>query len=492
MKKQKHDGGFVAMSVGAGLLIVLVMASLAARYMGDYLKSREWQVVAMQTNRFTQAVSSYVGKFYPTVLASATTTTPAVVTTQMLKNTGLLPASFSETNSYGQQYQAMIVRNQQNQELLQGMVVSRGGHAMPFTALSQISKDITAGFGGYVEDGQTAVGAMRSWRIPLSSYGTSTGRGHLAVMLSTDDLSGAREDGDRLYRFQVNGRPDLNKMHTAIDMGGNNLNSVGTVTASNVAGQNGNFGVSLVSNGPITAGGDIRSTGGWIVTRSGKGWMDETHGGGLYMSDNDWLRILNNKGFYTGGEIRGGKIRSDGDVSAGGILTLDKINVASTACPVNGAISRDTAGATLSCQSGIWSSYRLNFNIQTFNVGKNVRNQYIGVHAYCAFLIHIIEWWQTGEAPGTFRLDIGVQDQGITEDTYLELERLISDAKPCSRHMIGMSINLQTSGPHWVGAASYLGEEITIYPYINETIISGGTAHEGGAVHVIDTMRVNP
>ncbi|MCG2901928.1 phage tail protein I, partial [Escherichia coli] len=37
-----------------------------------------------------------------------------------------------------------------------------------------------------------------------------------------------------------------------------------------------------------------------------------------------------------------------------------------------------------------------------------------------------------------------------------------------------------------------LGEEITISPYINETMISGGTAHEGGAVHVIDTMRVNP
>ncbi|EEH2312692.1 shufflon system plasmid conjugative transfer pilus tip adhesin PilV, partial [Salmonella enterica] len=117
MKKQKHDGGFVAMSVGAGLLIVLVMASMAARYMGDYLKSREWQVVAMQTNRFTQAASSYVGRYYPTVLASATTTKPVVVTSQMLKNTGLLPASFSETNSYGQQYQAMIVRNQQNQEL---------------------------------------------------------------------------------------------------------------------------------------------------------------------------------------------------------------------------------------------------------------------------------------------------------------------------------------------------------------------------------------
>lgn len=26
------------------------------------------------------------------------------------------------------------------------------------------------------------------------------------------------------------------------------------------------------------------------------------------------------------------------------------------------------------------------------------------------FLIRIIEWWQTGETPGTFRTDIGVQD----------------------------------------------------------------------------------
>lgn len=62
------------------------------------------------------------------------------------------------------------------------------------------------------------------------------------------------------------------------------------------------------------------------------------------------------------------------------------------------------------------------------------------------FLIRIIEWWQTGEVPGTFRLDIGVQDQGITEETYLELERLIGDAKPCSRHLIGMSINRRRAG----------------------------------------------
>lgn len=47
------------------------------------------------------------------------------------------------------------------------------------------------------------------------------------------------------------------------------------------------------------------------------------------------------------------------------------------------------------------------------------------------FLSRIIEWWQTGETTGTFRLDIGVQDQGITEETYLELERLISHVAAC-------------------------------------------------------------
>lgn len=108
------------------------------------------------------------------------------------------------------------------------------------------------------------------------------------------------------------------------------------------------------------------------------------------------------------------------------------------------------------------------------------------------FLIRVLEWWQSGEQPGTFRLDIGVQDQGITEESYLELERLISDAKPCSRHLVGMSINLQTAGPAYVGATSYIGEEITVYPYFAETIISGGAIYDGAAVHIADTMRVNP
>lgn len=108
------------------------------------------------------------------------------------------------------------------------------------------------------------------------------------------------------------------------------------------------------------------------------------------------------------------------------------------------------------------------------------------------YLIKVIEWWKTNETPGTFRLDVGVLETGITEEMYQELERLIDDAKPCSRHLIGLSINLDVNGTIPISAASYDGDEMTIYPYLPETITVSGQGYCGGVVHLIDDMRVNP
>ncbi|EAP0956741.1 shufflon system plasmid conjugative transfer pilus tip adhesin PilV [Salmonella enterica] len=353
MKRERRitgpDSGFAMMSVAVALLIVMIMATMASGYMSDYLKSRQWQLMAAQTNRFTQAVESYAGRYYTNALASATTTRPVTITAQMLKNTGFLPAGFRETNSNGQQLKALLIRNARHEEVLQGLVITSGGQPLPYKALRQISLDISSGLGGYIRDGRTATGAMNSWTVPLAGFGTSGGNGHIAVLLSPETLTGAREDSDRLYRFQVNGRPELNKMHTSIDMGGNNLNSAGVVN-----GRYGNFDVSVVSNGPVTAGGDIRSTGGWIISRHGRGWMDESHGGGFYMTDNEWIRSLNNKSIYTGGQLKGGSVRSESDLSAGGVLKLDQTSYAGTWCSQTGAISHDASGGILLCQSGRW------------------------------------------------------------------------------------------------------------------------------------------
>ncbi|MHC2597788.1 phage tail P2-like protein [Kluyvera sp. 1366] len=107
------------------------------------------------------------------------------------------------------------------------------------------------------------------------------------------------------------------------------------------------------------------------------------------------------------------------------------------------------------------------------------------------YLIRVIEWWKTNETPGTFRLDVGVLDTGITEEMYNELERLITDAKPCSRHLIGLSINLDANGAIPVAVASYSGDELTVYPYTPELISVGGPVYSGAAVHLIDLTEVS-
>ncbi|WP_088167616.1 shufflon system plasmid conjugative transfer pilus tip adhesin PilV [Escherichia coli] len=393
---KKYDRGWASLETGAALLIVMLLIAWGAGIWQDYIQTKGWQTEARLVSNWTSAARSYIGKNYTTLQGSSTTTTPAVITTTMLKNTGFLSSGFTETNSEGQRLQAYVVRNAQNPELLQAMVVSSGGTPYPVKALIQMAKDITTGLGGYIQDGKTATGALRSWSVALSNYGAKSGNGHIAVLLSTDELSGAAEDTDRLYRFQVNGRPDLNKMHTAIDMGSNNLNNVGAVNAQtgnfsgNVNGVNGTFSGQVKGNSGnfdvnVTAGGDIRSNNGWLITRNSKGWLNETHGGGFYMSDGSWVRSVNNKGIYTGGQGKGGNVRADGRLYTGEYLQLERTAVAGASCSPNGLVGRDNTGAILSCQSGTWGAPKIQFTTQTYNIAKNTRNLRLGVHAYCSW-----------------------------------------------------------------------------------------------------------
>ena len=110
------------------------------------------------------------------------------------------------------------------------------------------------------------------------------------------------------------------------------------------------------------------------------------------------------------------------------------------------------------------------------------------------YLIRVLHWYQEFPAatPGTFKLDIGVLDTGITEQMYAELERLIDDAKPLTRHLTGLAISMETRGPLYLGATCYLGDELTIYPYSPEAIEIRGQQWSGGITHTIDTMTIQP
>lgn len=74
------------------------------------------------------------------------------------------------------------------------------------------------------------------------------------------------------------------------------------------------------------------------------------------------------------------------------------------------------------------------------------------------------EWFDVGDTPGTFRLEVDVNDAGLTPKTLDELNRLIGDAKPVSRHLAQMTIATSSHGYAWAGVAVIDGEVTTVYP----------------------------
>ncbi|UNF63650.1 phage tail protein I [Klebsiella michiganensis] len=76
----------------------------------------------------------------------------------------------------------------------------------------------------------------------------------------------------------------------------------------------------------------------------------------------------------------------------------------------------------------------------------------------------IEEWWEVADPAGTFRLEVDLNDIGITEPMVAELERIIGDAKPVSRHISSLTLSASTRGPVSTGLALFEGDIISVYP----------------------------
>ncbi|EPH2673557.1 TPA: phage tail protein I [Klebsiella pneumoniae] len=93
------------------------------------------------------------------------------------------------------------------------------------------------------------------------------------------------------------------------------------------------------------------------------------------------------------------------------------------------------------------------------------------------------EWWEVADPAGTFRLEIDLNEIGITEPMIAELERIIGDAKPVSRHMAQITLATGSQGIAWAGAVTVDGESVTVYPQEytpDDSIYYDGEAHFDG------------
>lgn len=80
------------------------------------------------------------------------------------------------------------------------------------------------------------------------------------------------------------------------------------------------------------------------------------------------------------------------------------------------------------------------------------------------FSMSIAEWWEVADPRGTFRLTIDVNDVGITDEIVRELERLIGDARPVSRHIAQLNIATTVTGVIYSAVTVHDGDIVTIYP----------------------------
>jgi phage tail P2-like protein len=108
------------------------------------------------------------------------------------------------------------------------------------------------------------------------------------------------------------------------------------------------------------------------------------------------------------------------------------------------------------------------------------------------YLIRIVEWWQT-DPPGprgTFELEIGTLESGITEELYDALVLFIEDAKPASRHITRLDISLDTRLPAVYGCALTDGDVLDIYPWQPADIDIHVSAYQAVTDHTIDILDV--
>lgn len=273
------------------MLLVIPLMWLTTTYLMRAAAAETNRAAAHHQALMRQAVERYQKQNYATIL-NASAGGPVQITVPMLRATGALPLSVADTNSHGQAYAAAARRAVQNgQPVLETLLVTTGGNVIGEMDLRSIA-GMSDG-GGFISSVRPGVvqGASGSYETDLASFGLAPGGGHVATALFFNE-AGAIDD--YLYRNAVAGQPEVNRMNTSIDMGKNDV-----LNARNIGAD------WIMSNGEIRASSAFR--------------LQDANGvfnGGWYMADNTWLRSIDNKNIYTGGEVQAGQINSQGQVFA--------------------------------------------------------------------------------------------------------------------------------------------------------------------------------
>lgn len=319
-RRQCRQSGFTLLEVLIVMVVVSMLLSQAADWYMQYNDQQVAKVVSTQHQQVDKAAAAYIKKNYTTLMAG---TLPATKDIDVLRTEGFLPDySFdcSTTpcklrNAYSQEYKLVIRKagTGPNQRL-EALVLTFGGQTLGKGDMIRVARNLGAS-GGYVEAGG-AVGSMQGWAIPnlASAFGAgaNVGDGHLASAIYFVD---GTQSSDYLYRNAVPGKPELNRMGTALDMGGNSITAADQVKAKRGEFSRDGAGPCCGDTGTISLSENTSVTGKSASISLHNGGVSE---GGIELAKSGQRRIrfFDNQGVTMGIEATGGITSNTGNVTA--------------------------------------------------------------------------------------------------------------------------------------------------------------------------------
>jgi prepilin-type N-terminal cleavage/methylation domain-containing protein len=233
-------GGYKRPNKGFSLiemLLVLALISVAITYqLRDVQRTTDALAntrIAAHQREVSRAAKNYIKANWAAILASATSSVPAVITVQQLVTANFLPSGFSTTNVAAQTACVQVL--QPTAGSLNAVVLTEGA-ALQRGRMIDVALQLGAE-GGYVDPDQAsplrALGAARTFDFALTAFtttscsGTPVAAGNLVSRLFFSDVA---LPPPYLYNVPVAGQPGANTMTTNLNMGGNDITNINTIS----------------------------------------------------------------------------------------------------------------------------------------------------------------------------------------------------------------------------------------------------------------------
>jgi hypothetical protein len=153
------------------------------------------------------------------------------------------------------------------------------------------------------------------------------------------------------------------------------------IAAGNSAAQN--FWINSAGNGNFTGtlngnmyGGNEYYANGWYHLNGDTGGLYwEKYGGGWTMTDGAWIKAVNDKGIYTGGQVQAGSLQSNGRLGTNEYLQINGVANKGGGCSPDGMQARasDDTGF-VQCLTGTWQAIGGIIDIQMVSSAVICRN----------------------------------------------------------------------------------------------------------------------